>query len=103
MLNCYEEGGGRVAYKILVSAPFPLGLIGPLNLFGLGWGFGLRVLGLTMSSHESLLAELTLSREAATKLEPVMWMPPITQLVCGAGWAEDLRLMTPRLPEIRSS
>ena len=33
------SGGGWMAYMILVSAPVPLGLIGSLNLLGLGWGW----------------------------------------------------------------
>ena len=44
MLKSY--GGWWVAYRILVSAPVPLVLIGFLNWVGLGWtGLGLWVLG----------------------------------------------------------
>ena len=34
-----------MAYRILVSAPVPLGLIRVLNLVGLGWGLGQGALG----------------------------------------------------------
>ena len=40
-----------VAYRILVSAPVPLGLIGFLNLvgLGLGWGFGTKGSGTALA------------------------------------------------------
>ena len=40
-------GGGWVAYRILVSAPVPFGLIWVSNWIGLGWtGLGLGLGGL---------------------------------------------------------
>ena len=38
--------GGWVAYRILVSAPVPFGLIWVLNWVGQGWDWGLKGLGL---------------------------------------------------------
>ena len=40
-----DTAGYMVAYKILVSAPVPLELIGPLDWVGLGWGLGTKGLG----------------------------------------------------------
>ena len=55
MLKSYRVGGSQclcggasvyvVAHKILVSAPVPLELIGPLNLVSLGWGWAQGVWG----------------------------------------------------------
>ena len=55
-------GGGWVAYRILVSAPVPFGLIWVSNWVGLGWdlvwrdwglmGLGLGTRGLTMTQDK---------------------------------------------------
>ena len=46
MLKSYGVGGGWVAYRILVSAPVPFGLIWVLNWVGLGWDWVWGDLGL---------------------------------------------------------
>ena len=40
LLHSQKSLLGWVVHRILVSASVPMGLIGSLNLFGLGWGIG---------------------------------------------------------------